>query len=140
MCGFLLFLGDNPIHWSTKKQTTVSRSSTEAEFRALAQTTTELTWLQLLLQILQLSPSHTPTLWCDNVSTLALASNPMFHARTKHIEIDFHFIREKVATKSLLVQYISTKDQLADIFTKGLSSPRFLLLRNKLLVGPPPSV
>ena len=75
--------------------------------------------------------------WCDNVSTLALASNPIFHARTKHVEVDYHYIQEKVLSKELKVHFISTLDQLADIFTKALSSPRFLDLAHKLMGVPP---
>ena len=69
--------------------------------------------------------SNPPLLWFDNVSALAIASNPVFHARTKHIEVDYHFMREKVLRKDLLVKFISSHDQLANIFTKGLPSSRF---------------
>lgn len=69
---------------------------------------------------------------------MALASNPVYHARTKHIEVDFHFIREKVINKDISLQFLSTYDQTADIFTKGLTAARFLLLRDKLMVFPPP--
>lgn len=77
-------------------------------------------------------------LWCDNISALALASNPIYHARTKHIEVDYHFIREKVLNRDIILKFISTHDQVADVFTKGLSSPRFLELKGKLMVVPPP--
>ena len=73
-------------------------------------------------------------LWCDNVSALALAFNPVFHARTKHIEVDYHFVREKVVNRDIIVKFISTLDQVADIFTKGLSSSRFVYLKSKLMV------
>jgi hypothetical protein len=132
--GMLVFLGSNPITWSTKKQLTVSRSSTEAEYRALASASAELCWLHTLIKDLGIFLSDPPILWCDNVSALAIASNPVFHARTKHIEVDFHFIRERVIRKDLQVKFVSTMDQLADIFTKGLSSPRFHDLQSKLLV------
>ena len=69
--------------------------------------------------------SDPPILWFDNVSAIAIASNLVFHACTKHIEVDFHFIRERVIRKDLQVKFVSTMDQLADIFTKGLSSPWF---------------
>uniref|UniRef100_A0A2N9IFR0 Integrase catalytic domain-containing protein n=1 Tax=Fagus sylvatica TaxID=28930 RepID=A0A2N9IFR0_FAGSY len=132
--GMLVFLGSNPITWSAKKQLTVSRSSTEAEYRALASASAELCWLHTLIKDLGIFLSDPPILWCDNVSALAIASNPVFHARTKHIEVDFHFIRERVIRKDLQVKFVSTMDQLADIFTKGLSSPRFHDLQSKLLV------
>jgi len=76
---------------------------------------------------------HPPILWCDNVSALSLASNPIFHARTKHIEVDYHFVREKVLNRDMVIKYISTSDQLADLFTKSLPSPRFHALSFKLV-------
>ncbi len=78
--------------------------------------------------------STPPTLWCDNLGAMALASNLVYHARTKHIEVDYHFIREKVLNKDISLQFISTHDQPADLFTKGLTTSRFLFLRDKLLV------
>ena len=95
----MVFLGSSPISWSSKKQSTVSRFSTEAEYRALATTAAELSWLRQLFRDLLLFLHHIPVLWCDNVSTIALASNPVFHARTKHVEVDYHFIRERVLCK-----------------------------------------
>jgi hypothetical protein len=126
--GLLVFLGNNPITWSAKKQLTVSRSSTEAKYRALASASAELCWLRTLIKDLGLYLYDPPILWCDNVSALAIASNPVFHACTKHIEVDFHFIRERVLRKDLQVKFVSIVDQLANIFTKGLSSPRFQAL------------
>ena len=79
----------------------------------------------MLLRDLGIFLSNPPLLWCDNVSALAIASNPVFHARTKHIEVDYHFVCEKVLRKDLLVKFISSNDKLVDIFTKGLSSSRF---------------
>lgn len=108
----------------------MARSSIEAEYRALATTIAELSTLGVYL-------SMPPLLWCDNLSTLTLASNPMFHAHTKCIEVDYHYIRENVMSKELQVKFISTKDQLADIFTKALSSPMFLDLASKLMGVPP---
>jgi hypothetical protein len=90
--GYGIFLGPNLISWSAKKQHIVSRSSTEAEYRSLSLIAAELFWLRMLLQELQISLNSPLTLWCDNSGALALASNPIFHARTKHIEVDFHFI------------------------------------------------
>jgi hypothetical protein len=112
----------------------VARSSTEVEYRAMALTTTDLFWLCMLFKDLGIPLFSTPRLWCDNIGALALASNPVYHARTKHIEVDYHFIRGKVLNGDISIKYISTHDQLADIFTKILSSIRFSFLRDKLMV------
>jgi hypothetical protein len=100
--------------------------------------TAELYWLWMLFKELKIFLSTPPVLWCDNVSALALASNPVFHARTKHIEVDYHFVHEKVLNRDIIIKFISTQDQVADIFTKGLPSARFLALKVKLMVIPPP--
>ncbi|GJY98127.1 putative RNA-directed DNA polymerase [Tanacetum coccineum] len=95
--GFAIYLGSNFISWTARKQRTISRSSTEAEYKALADTVAELTWLQALLHELGIRSSSTPILWCDNLGATYLLANPIFHARTKHVEIDYHFVREKLA-------------------------------------------
>ncbi|KAB2617188.1 hypothetical protein D8674_013057 [Pyrus ussuriensis x Pyrus communis] len=125
------------VNQSSKKQKTVSRSSSEAEYRQLAYTTAELSWLRSLFRDLQLHLSC-PTIWCDNISSIALASNPVFHSRTKHLEVDYHYVREKVVRGQLMVNYICSQDQIADLFTKGLSAMRFNLLVSKLPVVSPP--
>lgn len=136
--GFCVFLGSNLLSWGSKKQSTVSRSSTEAEYRSMAGACTELVWLQQLLRELHVPLKSNPILWCDNLGATFLASNPVFHARTKHIEIDYHFVREKVANKQLAVRFISSKDQLADLFTKALSGTRLAFLRDKLTLRDTP--
>ncbi|GKC25795.1 putative RNA-directed DNA polymerase [Tanacetum coccineum] len=130
--GFAIYLGSNLISWTARKQRTVSRSSTVAEYKALADIIAELTWLQALLNELGIRSSLTPILWCDNIGATYLSANPIFHARTKHVEIDYHFVRAKVAQGDLRAQHISTHDQNENIFTKPLPTPRFLFLRSKL--------
>jgi histone deacetylase 1/2 len=137
--GFCVFLGSNLLSWGSKKQSTVSRSTTEAEYRSMASACTELVWLKQLLQELHVPLRSNPILWCDNLGATFLASNPVFHARTNHIEIDFHFVREKVAKKELDVRFISSRDQLADLFTKSLSSARLDFLRSKLTLAEAPA-
>ena len=114
----------------------MARSSTEAECRALATIAAELSWLRMILKDLGIFLSLPLMLCCDNFSALALASNPIFHAHTKHIEVDYHYICEKVLAKELKLNFISTLDQLTDIFTKALPSPRFLDLASKLMGVP----
>ncbi|GFQ02750.1 copia protein [Phtheirospermum japonicum] len=130
--GHCIFLGQNLITWSSKKQCVVSRSSAESEYRSLANTASDVLWLRSLLQELGISVPNSPVIWCDNESAAALASNPVFHARTKHIEVDVHFVREKVLAKQLEIRYIPSEEQPADLFTKALSAPRFHTLCNKL--------
>jgi histone deacetylase 1/2 len=118
--GHAVFLGGNLVAWSSKKQPTVSRSSTEAEYKSVANATAEIMWIQGLLQELGVFLRRAPCLWCDNLGATYLSVNPVFHARTKHIEVDYHFVRERVAQKALDIRFISTKDQLADVLTKPL--------------------
>jgi histone deacetylase 1/2 len=119
--GFAVFLGANLVSWSARKQATISRSSTEAEYKALANATAEVLWIQTLLMELGVRAPRAAKLWCDNIGAKYLSANPVFHARTKHIEVDYHFVRERVARRLLDIEYVSTKDQVADGFTKSLS-------------------
>ncbi|PKU59400.1 Retrovirus-related Pol polyprotein from transposon TNT 1-94 [Dendrobium catenatum] len=134
--GYCAFLGQTLISWMVKKQTAVARSSTKAEYRALATASCDIIWLQSLLQDFDITIPTTP-LYCDNISALALANNPMFHARTKHIEIDCHFVRDCIKRQQLSVHHIASQDQLADFFTKALPVLRFASLRSKLTIGSP---
>ncbi|KAL6327500.1 hypothetical protein AAG906_021575 [Vitis piasezkii] len=122
--GYCFLLGSSLISWRSKKQTFVARSSTEAEYRALADTTSELLWLRWLLKDLGVSTSSATPLYCDNQSAIHIAHNDVFHERTKHIEIDCHFIRYHLVHGALKLFSVSSKDQLADIFTKSLPKRR----------------
>ncbi|GJW63987.1 uncharacterized mitochondrial protein-like protein [Tanacetum coccineum] len=119
--GYAIFLRHSLISWQSKKQAVVSRSSTEAEYRALANSTCEISWLKSLLLDLQVTVPAPSRVMCDNVSTIALANNPIHHARTKHIEIECHFVRDKIRQGQISPCFVSSKFQLADILTKGLS-------------------
>ncbi|KAH9769757.1 retrovirus-related pol polyprotein from transposon RE2 [Citrus sinensis] len=112
----------------------LSQSSAESEYRALASASAELTWLQSLFSELGISCTEKPIIWCDNISATELAKNPVYHSRTKHIEIDMHFIRNKVLAGELTIHYVPSEEQMADIMTKPLSFVRFNYLRSKLNV------
>ncbi|XP_062085272.1 uncharacterized mitochondrial protein AtMg00810-like [Humulus lupulus] len=134
IAGYCVFLGESLISWSSQKQSVVARSSTESEYRALAQLAAELSWLLELLKEMHIQIPTTPIIWCDNISASALAANPVYHARTKHIELDVHFVRDKVLQKQLDIRYIPSHDQIAGCLTKGLSPSRFQFLVDKLQV------
>jgi hypothetical protein len=128
----VVFLGPNLISWSAHKQPTVSRSSIEAEYKALANGTVEVTWVQSVLRELGVFLPRPPVLWCDNLSATYLSANPVFHAWTKHIEVDFHFVREKVMQGALDVRFVSSGDQVADAFTKPATKVTWEKLRHNL--------
>ncbi|XP_047148767.1 uncharacterized mitochondrial protein AtMg00810-like, partial [Vigna umbellata] len=116
--GFCVFIGTSLISLKSKKQKTVSRSSTEAEYRALAATVCEIQWLHYLLKDLQIEESGVPILYCDNKSARHIAHNQSFHERTKHIELDCHVVREKIQEGLLHLLPVRSDEQLADVFTK----------------------
>uniref|UniRef100_A0A803QCY3 Integrase catalytic domain-containing protein n=1 Tax=Cannabis sativa TaxID=3483 RepID=A0A803QCY3_CANSA len=131
VAGYCVYLGNTLVSWSSKKQHVVSRSSTESEYRALPHVSAKISWIESLLKEIGF-PLKTVVTWCDNLGASALASNPVFHARKKHIEIDIHFVRDKVLRKELEVRYIPSSDQVADCLTKGLTSSRFHFLIDKV--------
>jgi len=137
---YIIYLGRNPISWSFKIQKIIVRSSTEAEYRSVANTAAELNWISSLLHDLGLPLPTCTVIYCDNIGATQLCSNPVFHSRMKHVAIDFHFIRDQVQKGTLRVAHVSSTDQLVDLFTKPLSRVRFMFLRDKIgLSGRAPS-
>jgi hypothetical protein len=130
--GQCFFLGKSLISWRPKKQLTFSKSSSEEEYRALAAASCELQWILYVLKDLQIKSSKVPVIYCDNQSALHIAANPVFHERTKHSEIDCLIVREKFQANILKLLLVSSKDQIADFFTKALLPQPFNNLLSKL--------
>ena len=129
---YIFFLGRSPISWNTKKQSSTSRSSCESEYRALAKCSCEAVWLRRLLAELRILDAHPTPIYCDNQSSIKLSYNPVFHDKSKHFEIDYHFTRQQVENNTLRVEFISSQEQPADILTKSLGRLKFDKCRNKL--------
>ena len=136
--GYCVFQGENLISWSAKRQPTVSKSSAEADYRAVDNAVSKTCWIRNLLLELHCPITTTTLIYCDNVSAAYLASNLVHHHRTKHIEIDIHFVREKVKRGDVRVFHVPTRYQIADTFTKGLPQVLFDDFRSSLSVCQPP--
>eukprot|EP00253_Pinus_taeda_P010639 PITA_10639 len=121
-----------PIKWACKKQAAISLSSAEAEYRGAMEASKEVLWLRQILSEFGFEQQHPTTLWCDNQSAIQLCKDPVQHQRSKHIELHMHFIRKLINDHVLEVQYCSTDDQVADIFTKALTEAKFTKLRYML--------
>ncbi|GJW26675.1 ribonuclease H-like domain-containing protein, partial [Tanacetum coccineum] len=132
--GYCVFLGDNLLSWSAKRQVTLSRSSAEVEYRGVVNVVAKTAWIRNLLLELHAPLSTATLVYCDNVSVVYLSTNPVQHQRTKHIEIDIHFVREYVASGQVRVLHVPSRFQYADIFTKGLPATLFLEFRSSLNV------
>lgn len=130
--GYIFTLNGSPVTWSSQRQQTVALSTTEAEYMAACEATKEAIWLRQLMKDIQ-EPFEQPKLLVDNQSAIRLGKNPEFHKRTKHIEVKYHFIREKVRSGEIVIEYVNTEDQMADILTKPLPKQRFNKLKDNLL-------
>jgi len=130
--GFCIFLGDSLISWKSKKQSIVSQSSTEAEYRAMSFTTKKIVWLRLLLADMGVSFSHPTPMYYDNQSSIQIAHNSIFHERIKHIEIDCHHTRHHLKHDTIALPFVPSSLQIADFFTKVHSIFRFYFLVGKL--------
>ena len=128
---YCIFVGSNLISWKSKKQKVVARSSVESEYRTMTKTTYELVWIKYMLEKLKFSPIGPMELFCDNQAAMHIAYNPVFNERTKHIEIDCHFIGEKLEQKIITTSYVKSEDQLADLLTKVLPGPRVHFMCSK---------
>ncbi|CAM8909312.1 unnamed protein product [Rhodiola kirilowii] len=133
--GFCIVIGESLVSWRTKKQAIVSRSSVESEYRAMAAVCTEVIWLLRLFFEMHASISTPIKLYCDNQAALHIAKNPVFHERTKHIELDCHFVRHYINNLTILPVYIQTLEQPADLFTKQLPHDHLQHLLCKLGVS-----
>ncbi|XP_021739470.1 uncharacterized protein LOC110705845 [Chenopodium quinoa] len=140
--GYVLLLGNSPISWKSKKQSTTSKSSAEAEYRAMSHASGEVDWLVRLLTEMGLFDLKPVKLYCDSQSAIHIAKNPVFHERTKHIEVDCHFTRDKVLEGLIELCYLPTGQQLADVFTKQLpvSQQQDLLYKLGMFFSPLPSL
>ncbi|KAK4354915.1 hypothetical protein RND71_027109 [Anisodus tanguticus] len=138
--GYCVFLGDNLISWSSKRQATISRSSAEAEYRVVDNVVSESCWIRNLLLELHCPIPKATLVYSDNVSAIYLSGNPINHQRTKHIELDIHFVHEKVARGQVRVLHVPTRHQISDIFTKGLPLVLFEDFRDSLSIRRPPAL
>ena len=132
--GYVIMIGDCVVSWVSKKQSTISLSSAEAEYMAISSTVQEIKWIRQLLNELYICYQNEPTILnIDNQAAIAISENDVHHARTKHIDIRHHFVRESIKNKEIQLKWVNTQNQLADIFTKGLLRIRFNYLRQLLL-------
>ena len=131
--GYCVYLGNNIIFWNSQKQKVVSRSSTEIEYRSIAAVLSEIIWISSLLHELRL-PSIVPTIHSDNLGVVLLAANPITHSRSKHFELDLHFLRDRVQQHQTHLVHLPGIFEVVDILTKPLSTISFIKFRHKLKV------
>ena len=130
--GHCSFVGGNLVTWRSKKQNVVARSSVEAEFKVVAHGVCEIMWIRRLPEELKMTGSSLMKMYCDNKAAISVAHNPVLKDSTKHVEVDKHFIKEKIDNGLVCMTYIPTKEQVADVFTKGLHKRQFDFLVGKL--------
>lgn len=130
--GYIFLLSGGPVSWCSQRQKSVALSTTEAEYVAASMASRELIWIQQLLHDIQNSCTGATGLMIDNQSAIKLVKNPEFHKRSKHIDIHYHFIREKLLEGKLFVKYVKTEDQYADFLTKVLSKDKFVKQLNAI--------
>ncbi|XP_044334532.1 uncharacterized mitochondrial protein AtMg00810 isoform X1 [Triticum aestivum] len=130
--GYCIFVGGNLVSWRSKKQDVVARSTVEAEYRAMAVSMSEMIWMRSLLSELRVLRNNTMVLHCDNKFAINIANNPVQHERTKHIEIDRFFMKEKIDGGMLKLGYVKSDEQLADCLTKGLGPSDGVVICSKM--------
>uniref|UniRef100_A0A803LBV2 Uncharacterized protein n=1 Tax=Chenopodium quinoa TaxID=63459 RepID=A0A803LBV2_CHEQI len=130
--GYFTLVGGNLVSWKSKRQKVVAMSSAEAEFRGIAKGITEVLWLKKLLRELGYAPKKSCKLYCDNMAAIRISENPVQHDRTKHVEIDRHFIKDHLDGKIITLPFVRSEDQLADILTKVVSTQAFGQALSKL--------
>ncbi|KAH7282043.1 hypothetical protein KP509_35G009500 [Ceratopteris richardii] len=130
--GFCFMLGSSCISWLSKKQPTVATSSCEVEYREAFTATVECVWLRRLVADLGVGQSSSTTIFTDRQSALAVARNPMFHARTKHIEVHYHYVRERFSVGEISLAYVPAQENIEDLFTKALRREKFEAFRKAL--------
>ena len=130
--GNLFLMSEAAVTWTSKKQPIVTLSTAEAEYVSLSTATQEATWIRYLLSDLHMSPQEPTTIMEDNQGAICIASNPVIHSRTKHINIRYHYVREAVGSKAIKIQYCPTEEMVADLLTKPLYKERFIKLRQKM--------
>ena len=133
--GYVFNIGSGAVSWSSKKQSVVALSSTEAEYIALCATGCQALWLRWMMNELKCTQKKETMLYCDNNSAIALSKNPVFHGRSKHIRIKYHYIRDLIKEEEVVVKHCKTQHQIADIFTKSLKAEIFVKMKEKLGVA-----
>nr|GFB09341.1 putative ribonuclease H-like domain-containing protein [Tanacetum cinerariifolium] len=135
--GYFTLVGGNLVTWGSKKQKVVALSSAEAEFRGITRGLAEALWIRKLLSEIRYHSTQTSKIMCDNKAAIQISENPVQHDRTKHIEVDRHFIKEKLENGIIELSFVRSKDQLADILTKAVSGKIFMHCLSKLNIGNP---